>query len=219
VLNHPHKPVLIFGLSILTHLTTPAAYSGNRKAAAQLTVLVFNYAEVPPETLDLAQNTAARIFGRAGIETVWLDCSLSQEGNHTLPNCWQPAASLSLTLRLVPTSPASIAQFGDKTLGIAAQPEKGTPASASVFYDRVEKLARGGAASATVILGHAMAHELGHLLLGTNTHSPLGLMRAQWSWRDLEMANAGEFNFSQTQAALLRNQARRRAGNRNRNNN
>ena len=39
-----------------------------------------------------------------------------------------------------------------------------------------------------VILGHAAAHEIGHLLLGSNSHSPFGLMRARWSGQDLQNA-------------------------------
>ena len=58
-------------------------------------------------------------------------------------------------------------------MGIAAAAEKNTPASASVFYDRVEELAKGGAVSLAVILGQATAHEIGHLLLGSNS-PPIG---------------------------------------------
>jgi hypothetical protein len=29
-------------------------------------------------------------------------------------------------------------------------------------------------------LGHVMAHEVGHLLLGTSSHTPTGLMIADW---------------------------------------
>jgi hypothetical protein len=47
-----------------------------------------------------------------------------------------------------------------------------------------------------IILGHAMAHELGHLLLGTNSHSSDGLMRAQWNRGDLAEAARGNLLFS-----------------------
>ena len=34
-------------------------------------------------------------------------------------------------------------------------------------------------------LGHVMAHEMGHVLLGVNSHSAEGLMRAAWEpWDD-----------------------------------
>ena len=31
------------------------------------------------------------------------------------------------------------------------------------------------------ILGRVTAHEIGHLLIGTNSHAPSGLMRASWN--------------------------------------
>jgi hypothetical protein len=203
---------MMLGIAIVTHLTAAAGFSEDRRTPApRLTVRVFNYAQVALETQSLAQKIAARIFHRAGIETSWLDCSLSSEGKHRVPDCEGPAAAWSLALRLVPVSPATVAQFGSQTLGIAAQPEKGTPASAGVFYDHVEKLARGNAASAAMIVGHAMAHELGHLLLGTNSHSPVGLMRAQWSRRDLQLASAGDLGFTAHQGASLRDETDRRS--------
>ena len=35
------------------------------------------------------------------------------------------------------------------------------------------------------LLGHAAAHEIGHLLLGSTGHSPAGIMRASWEVKDL----------------------------------
>jgi hypothetical protein len=89
-------------------------------------------------------------------------------------------------------------------LGIAAPSEKNTTASASVFCDRVERLSKGGYASLAVILGHAAAHEIGHLLLGSNSHSPLGLMRGSWSRQDLQRATGGDLLFTPSQALLIR---------------
>ena len=206
------KTTLMLGFSIVTHLTAAAAFSdGHKTPAPRLIVRVSNYAQVPLETQSVGQRIAARIFHRAGIETSWLDCSLTSEGKYRMPDCEESDAASSLALRLVPASPATVAHFGSQTLGVAAQPQKGTPAIAGVFYDRVQKLARGDAASTAMILGHAMAHELGHLLLGTNSHSPVGLMRAQWNSRDLQLASAGDLDFTAHQAASLREELVRRS--------
>ena len=206
------KTILILGFSIVTHFTAAAGSSaGSSTPAPRLTVRVFNYAQVPLHTQSDGQRIAARIFHRAGIETSWLDCSLTSEGKYQMSDCEESAPASSLALSLVPGPPATIAQFGSKTLGVAALSEKGTPAAAGVFYDQVQKLARGDAASTAMILGHAMAHELGHLLLGTNSHSPVGLMRAQWSRRDLQLASAGDLGFTEGQAALIRDETVRRS--------
>jgi hypothetical protein len=35
------------------------------------------------------------------------------------------------------------------------------------------------------VLGHVLAHEIGHMLLRTNLHRDAGLMKAHWSPKDL----------------------------------
>ena len=52
--------------------------------------------------------------------------------------------------------------------GTADQPGKVT----NVFYHRIEDLAKSKTCSKGEILGHAAAHELGHLLLGNLDHPP-----------------------------------------------
>jgi hypothetical protein len=49
-----------------------------------------------------------------------------------------------------------------------------------------------------------MAHELGHLLLGTNSHSPTGLMRADWRTKDLTDMAQGGLVFSNEQAQKMK---------------
>jgi hypothetical protein len=59
--------------------------------------------------------------------------------------------------------------------------------------------------SLPTLLGHAIAHELGHLFLGTNSHSPTGLMRARWQSDDLANASRGALNFSSVESQQMRN--------------
>ena len=211
-MNRSLKNCLILSLVLMAHLAgSRRALSENKTdPSLRLTVRVFNYAQASPETWNLARKIATSILGRSGIQTFWMECSLSSEGKFTISACEQPLGLSDLVLRLVPASPATRAQFGSGTLGIAAQPEKRTPASASVFYDRVEQLAKGGTASVPVILGHAAAHEIGHLLLGSNSHSPWGLMRAQWSRQDLQNAGVGNLLFTPEQAEVMKAEALRR---------
>ena len=165
---------------------------------------VFNYAASIAGDLEICPKDRHKASSvQLEIQTSWMECSLSSEGNFTIPACERPLGLSDLVLsNFVPASLATRAQFGSSTLGIAAQPERGTPASASVFYDRVEQLAKGGTASVPVVLGHAGAHEIGHLLLGSNSHTPQGLMRARWSRQDLQNASIGNLLFTseQTQA-------------------
>ena len=62
---------------------------------------------------------------------------------------------------------------------------------------------RPGDLDTVIVLAHAMAHEVGHLLL-PHGHSDTGLMRADWDADDLWSAANGELNFTAGQAESIR---------------
>jgi len=78
------------------------------------------------------------------------------------------------------------------------------PVHAHIFVGRAESLAAGASLPADVILGTVIAHEIGHLLLGTNSHSSKGIMRGQWEGSDLREAGEGKLGFTSEQARRLR---------------
>ncbi|HEX2523775.1 MAG TPA: hypothetical protein VHP35_16760, partial [Terriglobia bacterium] len=93
-----------------------------------------------------------------------------------------------LYLRIIPRLfPNTRFPFGPSHLGYAATSEEGG-VLATIFFHRVEAPAWGDPSFA---LGSAIAHELGHLLLGNGRgnggpHSASGLMRAHWQRDDLK---------------------------------
>jgi hypothetical protein len=76
--------------------------------------------------------------------------------------------------------------------------------TSSVFYDRVSGLAQGGSATLPVLLGRAMAHEIGHLLLGESSHSRTGIMRGSWSGDDLSLAARAYLLFTPDQSRQMK---------------
>ena len=54
---------------------------------------------------------------------------------------------------------------------------------ATVFYDRIQSVGKGGDLSN--LLGLATAHELGHLLLGSKAHTEKGIMQPRWTRKHL----------------------------------
>jgi hypothetical protein len=52
-------------------------------------------------------------------------------------------------------------------------------------------------------LGFVIVHEIGHLLLG-NAHSEEGIMRANWTSRDLRRATQGQLRFTAEQVRRMR---------------
>jgi hypothetical protein len=60
------------------------------------------------------------------------------------------------------------------------------------------------------LLGRAIAHELGHLLLGRTQHSESGIMRAAWSRQELQRNEVVDWRFSEPDATQIRARARTR---------
>jgi len=80
----------------------------------------------------------------------------------------------------------------------------------TVSYSRIEALSRRTETvsstrrrdnDAACILGHVVAHEIGHLLLAPGAHSPSGIMRASL---DRQLAALGGLFFTASQAQDIR---------------
>ena len=79
-----------------------------------------------------------------------------------------------------------------------------TPFLSTVYVDRAESVARVAGTDRRRVLGLAIAHEIGHVLLDSNTHSDAGLMRADWSRHDLRRTDGAAWHFLESEAAHVR---------------
>ena len=75
---------------------------------------------------------------------------------------------------------------------------------ATVYFDRVTRLAVESGTDVATLLGYAIAHEIGHLLLASNAHGTHGLMRPLWSSRELRRGRAVDWAFAEGEAAAIR---------------
>ena len=75
--------------------------------------------------------------------------------------------------------------------------------SCGCVYAGVEPSQQEAGLSAEAILGLVIAHELGHLLLGTNSHAARAIMRANWKKQDLSLAGKGMLGFIEDQAQKM----------------
>jgi len=91
------------------------------------------------------------------------------------------------------------------SLGFAAPPD-----TASISLEWVENLTSLAIAEEYQVLGAAIAHEIGHLFLGPNSHSPVGIMRAGWDEGDLKRASQDNLTFTADQAKHIRTEVRHR---------
>ncbi len=74
---------------------------------------------------------------------------------------------------------------------------------AYVFYPRIKQVADEWVSSESNVLGRAVAHELGHALLGGHSHTATGIMKARFDRNDVA-TTSNQFLFEGKQAARLR---------------
>ena len=167
---------------------------------AEITVAVFNDAKISPEIVAGAEKTAGKIFYKAGIHTVWLNCGEPSEHASVESPCTKVPLNQRFDVRIVRDSMG----LRSSVLGIAFLSEAGAGRQADVFYDSVARIRRESNIDAATLLGHVTAHELGHLLLGANSHALSGLMRANWTREELLTASMGGLLFSNSQSARMK---------------
>jgi hypothetical protein len=148
--------------------------------AAHLSVAICGSDQVPPSLLAKAEVLAADVYRDIGVAIDWTGC-----GDH------EDALEVDLMTRGEIADPV-----GDATLGFA---EPGTSV-ATVLYDRVGTFARRYGLKREVLLGYAIAHEVGHLLLPPHAHSVWGVMRANI---DLHKAAERKLRFTREQGELI----------------
>jgi hypothetical protein len=166
---------------------------------AQVTVFVYDDAQVPSDTLSRAEQQAAKIFWRAGLDVIWLNRARINAGPDTVANK-EIEGTGRLVLRIIPVAASSTS---DTAFGVAFLAANGTGRYGDVFWERAEELHAKWNVDLGGILGSVMAHEMGHLLLGSNAHAISGIMRAHWESGELRRIAMGTLFFLPEQAKRM----------------
>jgi predicted Zn-dependent protease len=207
--------VLASGLTGLGHATAVAS----PETSLAITIHVRNYAGVTPQILTQAEQVATEIYRKAGVETRWADIVLSE--NSQVNSVDHQAFTLAdIQLSIFPDVMSDRLGLSNSVMGLApcTGPDRGI---VYVFDSKVRNLSwtvlsaytRGDMdrrVSKGQVLGHAIAHEVGHLLLNQQGHSALGIMRGEWGFADLRDAADGLLLFTPQQGEFLRADVRSR---------
>ena len=196
-------------LAVVMCLAFTRAFAGSQPEST-IIVRVYNYAHVQGGALTRAKSEAQRILATAGVESLWLDCSLvpTQFQSRADQVCAGPFGGRTLVVRILPGSTPAKAAFRDTVFGFAEG-----DSVASVFCGRITELAPwldNADGEIPLVMGAVIAHELGHLLLRSNSHSPTGVMCGQWDRNCLRLAIIGRQLFTPQQAEVIRAEVARR---------
>lgn len=194
--------VLFFSLLQTTsaNLWGRAPARGGAPEIARVTISVYNDAGVPPDVVSQAEAQAELVFQRAGIEVHWLNCRIPAVTEEASRACRETVFPEHLHLRIVPKSLG----LKGETMGISFQGDDGSGCYADLFYEPMEQLHRTDGTDVASLLGHVAAHEIGHLLLGTNSHSAAGIMHAHWTADELASLKAGTLVFQAKESLRMK---------------
>lgn len=194
-------------------LTGPALLGGDALGAGsggrpKITVVANNLAQAPNRTMGEAKAVAVRILLLAGVESTWGE-PVDLEGG---PADLRRGNEVRITLNIIPREMGVRLAPREISLGLSILPGGNKRGDIGyVFYHRVEELAQGEGVSAGQILGPAMAHEIGHLLLNSSAHSRVGVMQADWRGPQMKHLHNSRLVFSGDESRRIRAEVSLRA--------
>src|SRR5438046_10681618 len=149
---------------------------------AHISIAICGSEQVPPAQLEKAEIIAADVYRDIGVAIDWRE-----------DECGDNEGGLEVDLISRNDVEGPVA---DVTVGFA---EPGSSV-ATVLYDRVAKFSRRFGLKREVLLGYAIAHEIGHLLLPPHSHSMSGVMRATI---DIDLAARKRLRFTREQGEII----------------
>ena len=165
-------------------------------SADRIEVGFCNVGQSPDNVIARAEAAASYVFGVIGIDITWSNC--------TAPGSTEASVKPRFVLRLVDHSqPIASGRSTPDAFGRAYLTSDASTDYAEVYYEPVRQIAVSHQfAEREDILGYAIAHELGHLLLGPR-HTPNGIMSVHWNIQDLQMMTQHRMRFSNAQRSAM----------------
>jgi hypothetical protein len=202
-------------LSLLGLFVVPASSFSQEEGvtAAPVVIRMYDMTTSAPALRAEAMRTASAIVRDAGVRLKWADCSRAGADHpcHTVPG------TRELVVRIMPKPGAGANRSRDalsirghsggvdEHLGFAAVGDASRAGIlATVYFESVEAAARRGGIDTSTLLGRAIAHEVGHLLMPGAGHSSNGLMRAPWAYEELMADRREDWLFSSRDRRHLR---------------
>jgi hypothetical protein len=161
------------------------AHADEKMGIAERGVTICFETRATPEA-GLAQVIAGKMFANIGIKTVWKE-------EHTCP------ATGSGMIHITLVTKRSRTHFRPGVLAFAL-PFEGV--HINVFVDRLRKMVDPN--NMPSFLAHVLAHEITHILQGTNEHSDEGVMKANWSPKDIADMRFKPLDFTAKDISMIK---------------
>ena len=178
-----------------------AAVAG-AKSPAILTVRLYNTAAISAPELLAARRAAESILSDTGLRILFRHCGRPVSPHDAIDRCHESLKPSEVVVRVI-NAPQFTTTLHPEAYGVAyVVRETNRGWLATVFSDRIDQAASRVGVDPGTLLGRVMAHEVAHLLLGSDYHGEAGLMRADWT-DTLLTRTSDEWRFSILEAARI----------------
>jgi len=145
-----------------------------------------------------AEGIASDIFSRIGLKVRWRQTKDRPRG------CSREPMHHTIVMAFSMNTPPG---FHPEAMALA-YPYQVDGACVSIFMDRLTPMADANPTTSAYLLGHILAHEIGHVLQGTEHHSERGVLKAHWSQTEIRRMPFESLRFTDYDAALILNRFR-----------
>jgi hypothetical protein len=178
-----------------TFLCAVVAPASAQTPAGHLAVRLYDFSALDKSVRSAALDEARAIVADAGVGAAWHDC-------FRIEGCAPEAGEL--VVRVIRETGERGFEW-QRALGFSViDPAAGSGTLATIFINRVEASARQAGSDVGLLLGRAIAHEVGHLILRTNEHAHEGLMRAIWTAQELARNTHDDWVFASSDRRQIR---------------
>ncbi len=186
-------------------LVTVALSGLGAESLGTLTVRLYNSSHLVTAEMLRARRVAEPILRDAGMDVTIRLCGGQPGPDAVVDPCNDRLEPSEVVVRAI-DSPRYSLTLHPRVFGVAYL-VTGTNQGrlATLYSDRIAGAAARVNLEPGTLMGRVLAHEVGHLLLGTREHSETGLMRADWSDELLHRDAADEWRFSMVEAAAMQN--------------
>jgi hypothetical protein len=198
-------------MTVMTHLTacvagivlTLSMMPLSAQSPGGLTVRFYNSANLSIRDVERAQQVAEPILRDAGLDVLVRHCGGPTTVDRIIDRCHDLLRPGDVVVRLIDAPKYQLA-LGPHVFGVAHL-VRGTGGGrlATLYSNRIIEAAARVKVETGTLLGRVLAHEVGHLLLGTNAHGETGLMRADWTDEMLHRGEARDWRFSIGEAVAM----------------
>jgi hypothetical protein len=188
------------------------AEEGRPESTLSLEILLTIAPSLPPDARGLLLDEATRIWGSQGVKIDWLSATAPPR-----------VTNKSLRVLVVPRRGSTARQTDSLAVGELLGPGKGH-AVAIVSIEAAERLVAEARPPGFpvlapldqrrlgLVLGRAVAHEIGHYLLDTPTHARHGLMRPRFDAREFSDLRPGTFTLDPDASQWLKDRFLQQTG-------